>query len=221
MSFHMVFSGNPGTGKTSVARILADIYKALGVLPKGQIVETDRAGLVGGYVGQTALKTKDVVESALGGVLFIDEAYALSNGSENDFGKEAIDTILKMMEDNRDNLIVIVAGYTDLMEDFLDSNPGLRSRFGKRFLFPDYNATELMEIFERICESNNYTLSEGAKRVALAEFNKMIDSKGKDFGNGRDVRNFFEHAISKQASRIVKMKAPSKEEVQLLTEEDF
>ncbi len=221
MSFHMVFMGNPGTGKTSVARVLADIYKALGVLPKGQMIETDRSGLVAGYVGHTALKVQEVVESALGGILFIDEAYSLNNGSENDFGREAIDTLLKLMEDNRDNLIVIVAGYTDLMNRFLDSNPGLRSRFGKKIQFPDYSACELMEIFERMCSKSNYTLSEEAKETARYQFNNMVEHKGRDFGNARDVRNYFENAVSKQASRIVKMSAPTKEEIQLLLAEDL
>lgn len=221
MSFHMVFSGNPGTGKTSVARILAEVYKSLGFLSKGQLIETDRSGLVGGYVGQTAIKVQEVVNSALGGVLFIDEAYSLTSGGENDFGKEAIDTLLKLMEDNRDDLIVIVAGYTNEMEKFLNANPGLRSRFGKKFEFPDYTSSELMEIFERMCEKNNYKLSEIAKLKAQNHFNEMVMNKSKEFGNARDVRNYFEKIVSNQASRIIKMKSPSKNDIELLTEEDF
>ena len=222
MSFHMVFSGNPGTGKTTVARILADIYRTLGVLSSGQLTETDRSGLVGGYVGQTALKVQDVVSEAIGGILFIDEAYSLcSEDSSNDFGKEAIETLLKLMEDNRDDLVVIVAGYTDLMERFLDSNPGLRSRFNKKFIFPDYAANELMQIFEGMCDKNNYKLTDEAKQKAASHFEKAIASKGNNFGNAREVRNYFEKAIATQASRIVKLASPSKDEVELLKEADL
>lgn len=221
MSFHMVFSGNPGTGKTSVARIVADIYKALGVVSKGQLVETDRSGLVGEYVGRTAVKVNEVVETAIGGVLFIDEAYSLARSNENDYGKEAIDTLLKLMEDNRNDLVVIVAGYTDLMENFLDANPGLRSRFNKRFEFPDYTSDELMCIFERMCAESNYVLNDNASDFSRQYFDRLTFNKGKDFGNARDVRNYFERAVSKQASRIVKINNPSKEDVMQLTIEDL
>jgi SpoVK/Ycf46/Vps4 family AAA+-type ATPase len=164
MSLHLVFSGNPGTGKTTVARLLAKIDKALGVVSQGQLVEVDRAGLVEGYMGQTAQKTQEVIDSAIGGILFIDEAYTLTAGKdEKDFGKEALDTLLKRMEDNRDNLIVIVAGYTELMEEFVNSNPGLKSRFNKNIFFKDYTGDELYKIFESMCKKQEYTPDQEAE----------------------------------------------------------
>ena len=215
MSYHMVFAGNPGTGKTTVARIIAEIYKNLGVISKGHLVETDRSGLVAGYVGQTALKVQQAVESALGGVLFIDEAYALAGKSGSDFGQEAIDTLLKLMEDNRDDLVVIVAGYPQLMDEFLASNPGLRSRFNKKFHFADYSGEELQKIFVSMCRNNDYNLSPEAKYVSEVHFESLVEkikntSRATYFGNARETRNFFEKTVAKQANRMAALSNPSR-----------
>ncbi|MCR4752140.1 MAG: AAA family ATPase [Eubacterium sp.] len=215
---HMVFSGNPGSGKTTVARLLAKIYAGIGVLEKGHLVEVDRAGLVSGYVGQTALKTQDVIESALGGILFIDEAYALTSAKgQNDFGSEAVDTLLKAMEDHRDDLIVICAGYTDLMAEFLDSNPGLRSRFNKIIVFEDYTAEEQMAILRSMCKKQDYTLSKEAAAAAEAFFKERCENKPASFANGRDVRNYLEKAITNQAGRIVALQNKKKVSKAMLT----
>lgn len=221
MSLHMVFMGNPGTGKTTVARLISGLYAAIGVLSKGQLVEVDRSGLVAGYVGQTALKTQEVIKSALGGVLFIDEAYSLSAGGENDFGREAIETILKAMEDHRDDLIVIVAGYDGPMENFLSSNPGLESRFNKYFYFPDYNGEQLMSIFRAQCEKNGYQLTEEADKAAVAMFTKLYEERDDNFGNGRDVRNCFEDMIVRQANRVAVMEEPGKDDLMTVMPEDL
>lgn len=214
ISLHMVFSGNPGTGKTTVARLLANIYKGLGVLPSGHLVEVDRSNLVVGYVGQTATKTAQVIDDAIGGILFIDEAYTLStNKGENDFGQEAIDTLLKAMEDHREDLIVIVAGYPDLMEEFLNSNPGLRSRFNKYIFFADYTPEELIEILASMCEKQEYKMTEEARSFAMEYFKKQVSNHSENFANAREVRNFMERAIAHQASRIVHFGEDVKDDV--------
>lgn len=206
MSFHMVFTGNPGTGKTTVARLVAKIYKQLGFLSQGQLIETDRSGLVAGYVGQTAGKVTEVVKSALGGILFIDEAYALARkGMENDFGREAIDTLVKLMEDNRDDLVVIVAGYTDEMHDFLTSNPGLISRFNKYIDFPDYTDDELMSILAMNAKKQGYVITQDANRVVRGMLEDMTVSERLDFGNARGMRNTLEKLVQEQANRLASL----------------
>jgi len=222
MSLHLVFMGNPGTGKTTVARLLAKIYHAVGVLSKGQLVEVDRSGLVAGFVGQTALKTQEAIEKALGGVLFIDEAYALATqDNPNDFGRESIEVLLKGMEDHRDDLIVIVAGYTDLMGDFIHANPGLESRFNKYFYFEDYDGVQLAEIFRSICKKNGYQLDEKADKAAAEAFQVMYDRRDENFGNARDVRNVFEAAVARQANRVAVIESPKKEDLMALTVADL
>ncbi|MEG0901282.1 MAG: AAA family ATPase [Clostridia bacterium] len=220
LSLHMVFSGNPGTGKTMIARLMSRIYKSLGILSKGQLVEVDRSGLVAGFVGQTAIKTDEVIKKALGGVLFIDEAYALTNRGGNDYGQEAVDTLLKAMEDHRDDLIVIVAGYIELMEDFVHSNPGLESRFNRFLHFSDYTVQEMLDIFDMRCRKSGYTLAEDARdllKSLLALYS--LDEKG--FGNARGVRNLFERAVSAQANRLAKEETITREELLLLNSDDI
>ena len=202
LSYHCVFTGNPGTGKTTVARIVAEIYKELGVLKKGHLVETDRSGLVGEYVGQTAPKTNAIIDSALDGVLFIDEAYSLVQGGQGDYGKEAISTLLKRMEDDRDRLVVILAGYSKEMDDFINSNSGLQSRFNRYIEFPDYSSEELLQIFDFIIKKNEFVLTDEASNLVKEVIAKAVANKNNNFGNARYIRNLFEKVITQQANRI-------------------
>ena len=219
MSLHLVFMGNPGTGKAAVARLLAKIFHGIGVLPKGQMVEVDRSGLVAGFEGQTALKTQEVIEKARGGVLFIDEAYALVNqDAPNDFGGEAIEVLLKGMEDPRDDLIVIAAGYTEPMEQFIHANPGLESRFNKYFFFEDYDGGQLAEIFRSMCQKNGYALSPETDRAAAQAFQLMYEGRDENFGNAREVRNIFEQAVARQADRWAALGHPTRGDLGALTE---
>lgn len=222
MSLHLVFMGNPGTGKTTVARLIAQLYFAIGVLSRGQLVEVDRSGLVAGFVGQTAMKTSEAVKSAIGGVLFIDEAYSLAESADgtNDFGREAIETLLKAMEDNRGDLVVIVAGYEKLMEKFISSNPGLESRFNRYFLFEDYNGDELYEIFMSMCVKGGYKLSPEAEDFMKKHLQYIYDTRDENFGNARDVRNIFENIISVQADRLAKEDSPTADDLMTVTKED-
>ena len=204
VSKHLVFLGNPGTGKTTVARLLAKIYKQLGVLDKGQLVEVDRGGLVAGYVGQTAIKTQERIDEAMGGVLFIDEAYTLAKGG-TDFGQEAIDTLLKAMEDKRDSFVVVVAGYSSPMETFLESNPGLKSRFNKNIVFEDYTQNELLDIFKVFCAPYGMALNTEAESRIVAYLEYLTNHKPDNFANGREMRNLFETMVANQANRLSTM----------------
>ncbi len=220
VSLHLVFSGNPGTGKTTVARILGKLYKEIGILSTGQMIETDRSGLVAGYVGQTAIKTQKKIQEAMGGILFIDEAYTLNQKDES-FGQEAIDTILKAMEDHRDEFVVIVAGYTQLMKDFVESNPGLKSRFNKFFEFPDYTSDELQQIFELQCNKYQYKLTDEADAAVRKEIIRLEEQKGENFANAREVRNLFEKIITNQAARVSALEEVDEEMLSTITIDDL
>ena len=223
ISYHLVFYGSPGTGKTTVARIVGRIYKDLGVLKKGHTIETDRSGLVAEYMGQTAMKTDSMVARALDGVLFIDEAYSLvpENGNGADYGQEAISTLLKRMEDYRDRLVVIIAGYKNEMQRFIDSNPGLQSRFNRYIDFPDYSGDELAEIFKMYMKKNQYELTPEAERYLKEQFNYAVAHKDRNFGNARYARNVFEKTIQQQANRLEGKKNLSERDLVQITAEDL
>jgi hypothetical protein len=218
-SHHLVFTGNPGTGKTTVARLLSQIFRTLGIVSKGHLVETDRSQLVAGYVGQTAPRTRAVLESALGGTLLIDEAYALARGGENDFGLEAIDTLVKFMEDHRDDLAVVAAGYPREMEQLIDANPGLKSRFTRTIEFPDYTDSELVAIFESISGRHRYHLDHSGR----AELAQVIaaEPRTRGFGNARFVRNVFEQAVTMHALRLADVAEPTDDDLTTLTAADI
>ncbi len=221
ITLHLVFSGNPGTGKTTVARLLAKIYKALGVVSGGQLVEVDRSNLVAGYIGQTATLTSEVIDSALGGILFIDEAYTLTDSKDSkDFGQEAVNTLLKRMEDERENLIVIVAGYTDKMEEFISSNPGLKSRFNKNIFFRDYSGEELTQIFLSMCEKQEYAPDAEAKKYISNYLTERAEAHEDNFANAREARNYLERCIERQASRLVGYKKVNDKQLKTLNLKD-
>ena len=221
---HYVFTGNPGTGKTTVARIMADVFKTLGIVSRGQLVEADRAKLVAGYSGQTAIKTNQLVDQAMGGVLFIDEAYTLKSNDGDSFGAEAIDTLLKRLEDDRGKFICIVAGYTDQMHDFIDTNPGLKSRFTQTIHFDDYTPDELTQIFINLAKGKNFTIDEETEGAIHREFEQLYLRRDKNFGNAREARRIFDGAVERQSQRLVKLMSDpgfQEEDMYKLTKEDL
>lgn len=221
-TMHLAFTGNPGTGKTTVARIVGRIYRKLGLLSKGHFIEVSRTDLIAGYQGQTALKVKKVIEKARGGVLFIDEAYSITENDHSDsYGRECLTELTKALEDYRDDLVVIVAGYTEPMKHFFEANPGLKSRFNTFLEFEDYNATELMDILAYMCKKEDYVLTDGAKEIGIQLFMEATDASGKEFANARFVRNVFDAAIMNQARRITDIKSPTLQDLKEILEEDI
>ncbi|MBR2970893.1 MAG: AAA family ATPase [Clostridia bacterium] len=218
---HLIFAGSPGTGKTTVARIIADILYSLGIIEKGQLVEVQREDLVAGYVGQTGIKTQEKVEEAMGGVLFIDEIYRLAEGGENDFGKEAVGVLLKAVEDRRGEFVTVLAGYENRMDDFIRMNPGLKSRFPNTLHFDDYTVDEMVAIFKLNCRKGGKVLSEPAERILRTRLQKMYDTRDENFGNARDVRNLFEKTCRKQANRIAGVSSITKDALMTLLPEDI
>lgn len=218
---HLIFAGSPGTGKTTVARIIADILYSLGIIEKGQLVEVQREDLVAGYVGQTGIKTQEKVEEAIGGVLFIDEIYRLAEGGENDFGKEAVGVLLKAVEDRRGEFVTVLAGYENRMDDFIKLNPGLKSRFPNTLHFDDYTVDEMVAIFKLNCRKGGKVLSESAERVLRNRLQQMYDTRDENFGNARDVRNLFEKTCRKQANRIASTSSITKDALMTLLPEDI
>lgn len=221
LALHMIFKGNPGTGKTTVARIFGRMFEAMGVLPKGHMIECERADLVGEYIGHTAQKTREQVKKAMGGILFVDEAYSLARGGEKDFGKEAIDTLVKAMEDNKDQLVLILAGYSREMEYFLMSNPGLRSRFPIHIDFPDYETADLLQIAQLMLTDREYRMTTAARKRLADMIEEALRRGEPHLGNARFIRNAIERAIRRQAVRLVGEKRLSRTDLVLITEADL
>ncbi|MEW6723605.1 MAG: AAA family ATPase [Bacillota bacterium] len=221
LALHMVFQGNPGTGKTTVARLLGRLFKEINVLPKGHLVEVERADLVGEYIGHTAQRTREQIKRALGGILFIDEAYSLARGGEKDFGKEAIDTLVKAMEDHKDELVIVLAGYHLEMQSFLQTNPGLHSRFPIRLEFQDFNLEELLEIASRMLRRRQYRLTQTAQLQMVAILEARVRDGSHHTGNARLVRNIIEKSIRRQALRLVNKGQPSREELMTIEDQDL
>jgi SpoVK/Ycf46/Vps4 family AAA+-type ATPase len=222
VSLHSVFTGAPGTGKTTVARLYAGILKELGILKKGHLVEVDRTELVAGYLGQTAMKTEGIINQAMDGVLFIDEAYSLApQDAEDSYGDEAVNVLLKRMEDDRDRFVVIVAGYAEEMHQFIDSNPGLSSRFSRYIEFPNYSAKDLVEIFSKICAKNEYRLGDGMAEALEAHFEAQLTGADRKFGNARYARNLFEKLLEQQSNRVAALSDPTETDISTLEKGDL